>query len=82
MKPDVMIIKLTYLLWKWIFILFPIVIGSIIAANMSTIYLERTVFAISFIIQIFWIVTYIAFFDKIKKIKYEMRDNNGLSKLW
>ena len=81
MKPDVMKIKLAYLLWKWIFILFPIVVGSIIAANMSTIYLERTVFMISFVVQIFWILTYIAFFDKIKMIKYVMEDNNGLPKL-
>ena len=70
MKPDVMIIKLAYLLWKCIFILFPIVIGSVIAANMSTLYLERIVFATSFVIQIFWIVTYIAFFDKVKQINY------------
>ena len=81
MKLDTLIIKLTYKLWKWIFILFPIVIGSVIAANMSTIYLERIVFATSFVVQIFWIVTYIAFFDKVKKIKYEMVDKNGLSKL-
>jgi len=81
MKLDTLIIKLTYKLWKWIFILFPIVIGSVIAANMSTLYLERIVFATSFVVQIFWIVTYIAFFDKVKKIKYEMVDKNGLSKL-
>ena len=81
MKPDVMIIKLTYKLWKWIFILFPIVVGSVVAANMPTIYLERVVFMISFVVQIFWIVTYIAFFDKVKKIKYEMVDKNGLSKV-
>jgi len=79
MKLDTLIIKLTYKLWKWIFILFPIVIGSVIAANMSTLYLERIVFATSFVVQIFWIVTYIAFFDKVKKIKYEMVDKNGLS---
>ena len=81
MKLDTLIIKLTYKLWKWIFILFPIVIGSVIAANMSTLYLERIVFATSFVVQIFWIVTYIAFFDKVKMIKYEMVDKNGLSKL-
>lgn len=79
MKLDKKIIELTCTLWKWIFILFPIVIGSVIAANMPTIYLERFVFAISFIVQIFWIVTYIAFFDKVKKIKYGMVDKNGLS---
>jgi len=74
MKLDVLIIKLTCKLWKWIFILFPLVIGSVIAANMPTLYLERIIFAISFIIQIFWIITYIAFFDKMVEIKYGQRN--------
>jgi len=74
MKLDVLIIKLTCKLWKWIFILFPLVIGSVIAANMPILYLERIIFAISFIIQIFWIITYIAFFDKMVEIKYGQRN--------
>lgn len=74
MKLDKKIIEITCTLWKWIFILFPIVIGSVIAANMSTLYLERLVFATSFVAQVFWIITYIVFFDKMVKIKYGRRN--------